>query len=306
MLLSLSLHGQSSYNITSLYSYLHYNPIISIILLVINNVLYPYKCLPIQWQNVINAGVIDDDVYEISNIQVWFEHDFVVDLNSFVKKDLYKLFLLHYNSDDSYNRLVWCDLLSFDVPQARYFENCYSPMLRQKECDLLWKILQGKIPTGQYLFNCKFVQSPNCIYCANKNNVDDLMHIFFECDRLKPLFDCVYANIRKLLVDETIPLECYIIGLTRHRKKSVVYHHVNLANWMIAIAKVAIVQSRYNIFKGSGIHCALMLYKSKLKARLVTEFSYAMLTNQTDKFRRIWNCNNSLFTMKSNDLIFKF
>ena len=26
-----------------------------------------------------------------------------------------------YNSDDSYNRLVWCDLLSFDVPQARYF-----------------------------------------------------------------------------------------------------------------------------------------------------------------------------------------
>ena len=75
---------------------------------------------------------------------------------------------------------------------------------------------------------------------------------------------------------------------------------------MIAIAKVAIVQLRYNRFKGSGIHCALMLYKSKLKARLVTEFSYAMLTNQTDKFRRIWNCNNSLFTMKSNDLIFKF
>ena len=91
-----------------------------------------HECLPIQWQNVINAGVIDDDVYEISNIQVWFEHDFVVDLNRFVKKDLYRLFLLHYNSDDSYNRLVWCDLLSFDVPQARYFENCYSPMLRQK------------------------------------------------------------------------------------------------------------------------------------------------------------------------------
>ena len=37
-------------------------------------------------------------------------------------------------------------------------------------------------------------------------------------DKLKPLFYCVYANIRKLLVDETIPLECNIIGLTRHRK----------------------------------------------------------------------------------------
>ena len=73
--------------------------------------------------------MIDDDVYAISNIQVWFEHDFVVDLNSFVKQDLYTLFLLHYNSDDSYNILVWCNLLSFDVPQARYFENCYSPKL---------------------------------------------------------------------------------------------------------------------------------------------------------------------------------
>ena len=121
--------------------------------------------------------MINGDVYEISNKQVWFEHDIVVDLNSFVKKDLYKLFLLHYNSDDSYNRLVSCDLLSFYVPQARYFENCYSPMLRQKECDLLWKILQGTIPTSQYLFNCKFVQSPNCIYCANKSNIDALMHL---------------------------------------------------------------------------------------------------------------------------------
>ena len=125
---------------------------------------------------------------------------------------------------------------------------------------LLWKSLQGKLPTGQYLFNWKFVQSPNCIYYANKNTIDDLMHIFIECDRLKPLFDCIYANIHKLLDDENIPMECYLIGLTRHRKKSVVYHHVNLTNWMTAIAKVAIVQSLYNRFKGSGIYCALMLY----------------------------------------------
>ena len=94
------------------------------------------------------------------------------------------------------------------------------------------------------------------------------MHIFIKCDRLKPLFDCPYANIRKVLVDETIPIECYIIGLPRHIKKSIVYHHVNLANWMIAIPKVAIVQSPYNKFKGSGIHCALVIFKSKLKARL--------------------------------------
>ena len=55
-------------------------------------------------------------------------HKFVVDLNSLDKKDLYKLFLLNYKYDDSYYRLVWCDLLLFVV----YVENCYSYMLRQK------------------------------------------------------------------------------------------------------------------------------------------------------------------------------
>ena len=46
-----------------------------------------------------------------------------------------------------------------------------------------------------------------------------------------------------------------------------------------------------------------MLFKSKLKACLATEFSYALLTNHTDTFRMIWNGNNSLFT---NGLISKF
>ena len=39
-----------------------------------------HGCLPIQWQNVINTGVIDDDVYAISNTQVCFEHDFELDI----------------------------------------------------------------------------------------------------------------------------------------------------------------------------------------------------------------------------------
>ena len=73
---------------------------------------------------------------------------------------------------------------------------------------------------------------------------------------------------------------------------------------MIAIAKVAIGQSLYNKFKGSGIHCALMLFKSKLKACLSTEFSYALLTNQSDTFRMVWNCNNDLYTIKANDFIY--
>ena len=62
----------------------------------------------------------------------------------------------------------------------------------------------------------------------------------------------------------------------------------------------------HQVYQSTDETIPLECYISKLKACLVTEFSYAMLTNQTDKLKMIWNCNNYLFTMKSNDLIFKF
>ena len=45
----------------------------------------------------------------------------------------------------------------------------------KNESDLIWKIRHGAIPTGRFLYRCKYSDSPNCNYCGE---LDDLTHIF--------------------------------------------------------------------------------------------------------------------------------
>ena len=70
--------------------------------------------------------------------------------------------------------------------------------------------------------------------------------------------------------------------------------------------RVAIIQSRYNKFKSSGIHCTLMLYKSKIKARLNTDFSYSVMTKGLVHFRKHWDYNQSLLTISNDEIVYCF
>ena len=47
-------------------------------------------------------------------------------------------------------------------------------MQTKNEYDLIWKIRHGAIPTGRFLYRCKFPESPNCNYCGE---LDDGAHI---------------------------------------------------------------------------------------------------------------------------------
>ena len=61
---------------------------------------------------------------------------------------------------------VWCDILNFEVVRKVYFNNIYDCMLTKNESDLIWKIRHGAIPTGRFLYGCKYSDSPNCNYCS--------------------------------------------------------------------------------------------------------------------------------------------
>ena len=45
------------------------------------------------------------------------------------------------------------------------------------ECDLIWKIRHGAIPTGRFLYECKYSDSPNCNHCGE---LDELTHILLH------------------------------------------------------------------------------------------------------------------------------
>ena len=112
-------------------------------------------------------------------------------------------------------------------------------MLSKNECDLIWKIRHGAIPTGRFLYGCKYSESSNCNYCGE---LDDLTHIFVTCNRLSELFLLTQSLIRKL----TPTLDKFLfVGIPASAGLDV---NVScLGNCIFAQTKIAIVYSRFNI-----------------------------------------------------------
>ena len=97
--------------------------------------------------------------------------------------------------NDDHDPRVWCDILNFEVDRKVYFNNIYDCILKKNERDLIWKIRHGAIPTGRFLYGCKYSDSPNCNYCGE---LDDLTHIFVTCSRFLGLFQITQSLIHKL------------------------------------------------------------------------------------------------------------
>ena len=87
-----------------------------------------------------------------------------------------------------------------------FYDNIYDCMLRKNECDLIWKIRHVAIPTGRFLYGCRY---SDCNYCGE---FDDLTHNFVTCSRLSGLFQLTQSLICKLTPTiYKIPVRWYII-----------------------------------------------------------------------------------------------
>ena len=178
---------------------------------------------------------------------------------------MYRIAFDYWFSYDDHDPRVWCDILNFEVDRKVYFNNIYDCMLTKNESDLIWKIRHGAIPTGRFLYGCKYSDSPNCNYCGE---LDDLTHIFVTCSRLSGLFQLTQSLIRKLTPTiDKIHVWWYIIGIPASAGLDVNVRR--LCNWIFAQAKIAIVYSRFNKYGSSGAQCVVTLFKSKV----ISEYS---------------------------------
>ncbi len=215
------------------------------------------------------------------------------------KKSLYTLFVQLHSINNNVV-LLWTDLLSFKCDDVLYFSNVFSKMLTKLQSDMMWKILHGAIPTGNFLFSCHFAATPNCLFC---DDLDDLLHIFYTCPRLSALFVLVRDLIRKLLPHiDKIPTHWLITGMPIKSKKSNHFKAVQLCNWIIAISKLSIVHSRWNKANNKALHNVVQLFKVKLFAKLSLQYSYAYTFGNMDTFMSQWNIGESLCSLHDGTL----
>ena len=173
-------------------------------------------------------------------------------------------------------------------------------MLTKNESDLIWKIRHGAIPTGKFLYGCKYSDSPNCNYCGE---LDDLTHIFVTCSRLSGLFQLTQSLIRKLTPTiDKIHVWWYIIGMPASAGLDVNVRC--LCNWIFAQAKIALIYSRFNKYKSSGTQCVVTLFKAKVISRVNVEYQFARFQNTVCNFVERWNTYNVLGKVENDNIVF--
>ena len=172
-------------------------------------------------------------------------------------------------------------------------------MLTKNECDLIWKIRHGAIPTGRFLYGCKYLDSPNCNYCGE---LDGLTHIFVTCRILSGLFQLTQSLIRKLTPTiDKIPVWWYIIGISA---SAGLVNVRRLCKWIFAQAKIVIVYSIFNTNRSSGTHCVVTLFKAKVILRVNMEYQFVIFQNTVCNFVEKLNKYNVLCKVENDNIVF--
>ena len=191
-------------------------------------------------------------------------------------------------SYDDHDPRVLCDILNFEVDRKVYFNNIYDCMLTKIECDLIWKIRHGAIPTDRFLYGCIYLDSPNCNYCGE---FDYLTHIFVTCSRLSVIYTI-----------DKIPVWWYINGIPTSAGLDVNVRC--LGNWIFAHAKSAIVYNRFNKNRSSGTHYVVTLFKAKVISLVNVEYQFARFQNTVCNFVEKWNTYNVLCKVENDNIVF--
>ena len=98
----------------------------------------------------------DSVIKHVTNIEISWEKSKLVSLRNQPKKGVYMLAFDYWFSYDDHDPRLWCDILTFEIDREVYFTNIYDCVLTKNECDLIWKIRHGAIPTGRFIYGCTY------------------------------------------------------------------------------------------------------------------------------------------------------
>ena len=122
---------------------------------------------------------------------------------------------------------------------------------------LAWKVLHNIFPTNILLYKMKLSPSQNCLTCGE---IDFVEHFFFNCVKVKPLWNEISKDINVSLgVSVIIKESDVLLGLEKSNRFSSSIHRA--INYRIAIGRMVISKFRYgkarNIFEIYETECRL-------------------------------------------------
>jgi hypothetical protein len=184
---------------------------------------------------------------------------------------------------------VWRDILSLPTSISPNFSACYYPPTIKREGDLQWHIMHGAYTTGTFLYNAGYRSTTTCPFCDER---DTLLHIFFECPQIQTLLTFVSQKSKQLVDNAKIHLSWFFINPPSTNKNFPSKTTLNLFTFITSTAKMAIHLSRRNKVENTTPTDPLMIFKSRIRARILLEFEWHKLKREVETFRSIWTIHD--------------
>ena len=208
-----------------------------------------------------------------------------------------KVIYTHFNNEifcgQHSSPLHWHDVGFLNATTKIQWLNIYQLPTSKKEGDLQFKLLHNFLPSLCVLHHLNPDISSFCGWCGEKGSIQ---HLFITCPAIQPTLNLLHALISRLLSDLLLNFDVYwaLISHAKGRRREA----VRLANFLIISCKNVI----YRLYQTSCFTDPLILWKHKLKSKILLDYSYYNLCGNLSAFLHKWSLNNALFDFNNDKL----
>lgn len=162
----------------------------------------------------------------------------------------------------------------------------YKKPIEKRSGDLQWRISHWILATNRYKVHLNSLQGEECLFCGLPETV---FHIFIGCTRLLGILDVLKDLSHNFGFIFTNSFFIFGPKYSASNKSKIV-----LINVLFGKAKMAIWLTRKRKMQFNSDTDPLNMFRALVKSRLVMEYKYYELVNDTDSFFYVWGVGNIL------------
>ena len=183
------------------------------------------------------------------------------------------------------------------VNQVIPWKQIYHLPVSKREANTQFRLLHNILPSLTVLHHFKPNISPMCAWCGQKGTT---LHLFIECPSIQPALNLLHFLLHGTIPDVTLDFDVYwsLLPYAKGRSKRAVC----IFNYLIMSLKSTI----YSLYLEQSTSDPLIVWKFRLKCKILIEFHYYQSQNNLQTFLQKWSHNYALFHLSDDKLTWMF
>ena len=207
-------------------------------------------------------------------------------------KAIYRLMKRHLNCyDSSSSPTFWHESKVISCDTKIIWTEIYAPPTVKKDGDTQYKLLHNVLPSLPVLHHFNDDISPECGWCGEMGTI---IHLFIQCPAIQESLNVLHELMTKLITNIHIDFDLYW-ALVPHASGRC-REAVRLCNFLIISFKSTI----YWLYRTRNISDPLVVWKSKLKNRIILDYEFFKLQNNVAAFTKRWCVNNAFCSINDS------